>query len=83
MSIAMVVLLVLLALGQWLTIQAEQDVVHALIGSPRTGSVDIQYKGMAFSRNHILIARYDIVGIPDVSTARWHARPWAHVQLAP
>jgi hypothetical protein len=83
MTILMVVLMLLLAVGQWLTIQAGQDVGAALAGSTRTGPVDIQYKGMGFSRDHVLVARYEIYGIADVSTARWHAKPWGHVELAP
>ncbi len=83
MAVVMVVLMVLLALGQWLTIQASQDVARALRGATRTGPVDLQYKGMGFSREHALVARYEIVGIADVTTARWHARPWGHVELAP
>ena len=83
MSIVMVLLLILLAVGQWLQIQAGQDVARALAGSTRTGPVDIKFTGMAFSGDHVLVARYEIDGIQDVATARWHAKPWGDVVLQP
>ena len=82
-AVLMVVLMVLLAVGQWLTIQARQDVAGALTGRARTGPVDVQYEGMSFSGEHVLVARYEIYGVADVTTARWHAKPWGRVELAP
>lgn len=82
-AVLMVVLMVLLAIGQWVTIQAGQDVAGALTGTVRTGPVDIRYKGMGFSGDHLLVARYEIDGIADIKTARWHAKPWGYVVLAP
>ena len=83
MSIAMVLLMILLAVGQWFQIQAGQDVARALTGTTRTGPVDIKFTGMAFSGDHVLVARYEIYGIQDVATARWHAKPWGDVVLQP
>ena len=83
MSVLMVVLLLLLTVGQWLAIQAGQDVAAALGGTTRVGPVDIQYKGMSFSSGHVLVAHYEISGIAEVKTARWHAKPWGLVELAP
>ena len=83
MSVVMVLLLILLAVGQWLQIQAGQDVARALAGSTGTGPVDIKFTGMAFSGDHVLVARYEIHGIQDVTTARWHAKPWGDVVLQP
>ena len=83
MSVLMVVLILLLTVGQWVTIQAGQDVAGALAGTTRVGPVDIKYKGMSFSGDHVLVARYEITGIAEVTTARWHAKPWGHVELAP
>ena len=83
MAVLMVALMVLLATGQYLQIQSGQDVARALSGTTRTGPVDMKYAGMRFSREHMLVARYEISGIRDVAIARWHARPWGYVALQP
>jgi hypothetical protein len=48
-----------------------------------SGPVDMKYAGMRFSREHMLVARYEITGIQDVAIARWHAKPWGYVVLQP
>lgn len=83
MSVLMVLLVFLLGTGQYLQIQSGQDVARALAGTTRVGPVDMKYTGMRFSREHMLVARYEITGIQDVATARWHARPWGYVVLQP
>jgi hypothetical protein len=83
MAVLMVTLMLLLAVGQWLQIQAGQDVARALSGTTRIGPVDMKYIGMRFSGEHMLVARYEITGIQDVTIARWHARPWGYVVLHP
>ena len=82
-SVLMVALVFLLGTGQYLQIQSGQDVARALGGTTRTGPVDMKYTGICFSREHMLVARYEITGIQDVTSARWHARPWGHVALQP
>jgi hypothetical protein len=82
-ALLIVALMLLLAVGQWLQIQSGQDVARALSGTTRVGPVDMKYTGMRFSRDHMLVARYEISGIQDVTTARWHAKPWGYVVLQP
>jgi len=76
-------LLLLIGIGQAMNVQAGQDIAAALAGSTRIGPVDLQYKGMRLSREHVLVARYEITGVAEVRAARWHAKPWGQVVLEP
>ncbi|MGB7161186.1 MAG: hypothetical protein WBD40_24210 [Tepidisphaeraceae bacterium] len=81
--VLMATLLLVLSLAQWLQIQSNGHVVAALRGVPVVGQPDLKYTGMRLSREHVLVATYELHGFANASVARWHAKPWGHVVIEP
>ena len=81
MTVAIVTLLFLIVCGQAIRSEAIDDIAAALTTTPMVGPPAMEFKGMRFSGEHLLVVMYELKGFAGVSGARWHARPWGSVEL--